>query len=185
MSKSPSSITVCCAEEGNDVCIHFNFMKLREGIMYYVNQLVATSFQNVTIKGAVNYCHLIGTAIVSIFLLLVTKCIHLCQPIGIQRQPLSLSNNNSLLLSLPNNEDNLKTDQNDWKNGENLKNYSKGAPLPIIQSWYICCSFILMNKRCFGNNVSFLIFYFLEFAVIFTAFYTNFISQHFPGNGAP
>ena len=42
-------------------------------------------------KRTVNYCNLRGTTVVSVFLLAVTQCVHLCQPIGIQRQPLSLS----------------------------------------------------------------------------------------------
>ena len=53
----------------------------------------------ICLKRAVNYCHFRGTTVVSVFLLDVTQCVHLCYPI-VQRLPLSLSNDNTLLLFL-------------------------------------------------------------------------------------
>ena len=70
-------------------------------------------------KGAVKYCHLKGTTVVSVFLLTVTQCVDLCQLIGIQRQLLSLSNVNILVLSFFSTNRNAKLALGMQGHGEN------------------------------------------------------------------
>ena len=52
-------------------------------------------------KRAVKYCHLKGVRAVSVFLLDSTNVHAELQPIGLQRNPLSFSNNNTLLYNFP------------------------------------------------------------------------------------
>ena len=72
-------------------------LKVKEALDYYriSSDGLFQFLENYTVK----YCCLRRTGGFSVILLVVIQRVHLCYPIGIQRQPLPLSNGNTLLLS--------------------------------------------------------------------------------------